>query len=338
MFDATSWEMAFPSFMEPEILVQQNQKSDFPLLLAGRAPRAKLSPEDKWVYLRSLAVRTNVSSGQSGQNQVPGVSMEVALASAPAYLQQLRAQYDHHQTAMAARWNTSIVEASRLAMQQGHYQMLRGKTLFGELPANGEGLLNATGATSINLPVDPYGNSTFSTYDNNAMGLFILGIVAALKNRMYQMGMPTRVAVLGPQQDVSRWQYQGIVQLTSYQRAGAGTATIAELVQDILKSNGDSIEWGYDDTLIGAGAGGTDAILFVVPEIKRPDTAGLSTNRFGAITNGFMDCTVQYVDTIAPFEFPCAMPGGATDVLSEMTATTGWAPRPEGVTVLSGAP
>ena len=60
--DASSWVMANPSRTEPEILLQYNQKSDFEELLAGGTIRNTLGQEDKYVYLRSLGVKTKVSS------------------------------------------------------------------------------------------------------------------------------------------------------------------------------------------------------------------------------------------------------------------------------------
>jgi hypothetical protein len=333
--DATSWVMANPSFMEPELLLQYNQKSDFVKLLSGGAPRVKLGSEDKYVYLRQLAVRTKVSSGQAGSNQLPSCSITTGLASAPTYLQQVRAEYDHHQTAMMAQWGTSIVEAQRLAMRQGHYQLLRNKALYGEFPSNGEGLLNSTGATTISLPADPYGNTTISTYDNGAMALFLLQIIQQLLARTYQLGQPQEIVVLGPQQDIGLWQYQAIVQLTAFQRAGAGSATTSGTVQDILETNGVTIKWGYDDTLIGAGSGGTDALLFIIPELKKPEGEGWNTNEFARLGPGFNANTLMYSDVVAPIEIPTPLPGGAIDILSEMRATSGWAVRPEAVTILS---
>jgi hypothetical protein len=334
-FIATSWEMAHPSFLEPELLLQYNQKSDFIKLLAGGAPRARLSEVDKWVYIKQLAVRTKVSSGQSGSNQVPSCSITTGLASAPVYLQQVRAEYDHHQTAMAAAWGTSIVEAERLAMRQGHYQLLRNKALFGEFPSNGEGWLNATGATTITLPADSFGNQSISTYDNGQMAIYLLSIIQQLLSRTYQLGQPQRIEILGPQQDIGIWELQGIVQLTSYQRPGAGSATIAGTVKQVAAEFGVEIGFGYDDTLIGAGAGGTDAILFMMPEIEKPSTEGISTNAFAGIAPGFNACSVMYTDRVAPVEIPTPLPGGAIDVFSEMKSTSGWMPRPEALTIMS---
>lgn len=333
--DGTSWVVAHPSFMEPELVLQYNQKSDFIKLFAGGAPRVRLGAEDKYVYLRQLAVRTKVSSGQAGANQLPSVSITTGLASAPTYLQQVRAEYDHHQTAIMAAWGVSIVEAQRLGMRQGHYQLLRNKALYGEWPANGEGLLSSTGATYTTLPADPYGNQRVSTYDNGAMALYLLTLVQQLKARTYQLGMGQKIVVIGPQQDLGIWEYQGIVQLTSYQRPGAGSATITGTVKEIVESNGDEILFGYDDTLIGAGAGGTDAILIVMPEVKKPEGPGWNTNEFARLEPGFNACTVMYSDVAAPIEIPTPLPGGAIDILSEMRATAGWAIRPEAVTVLS---
>jgi hypothetical protein len=336
-FEATTWAMTHPSLMEPDILLQYNQKSDFRKLLAGGAPRVKLGSEDKNVYLRQLAVRTKVSSGQAGANQVPSCSITTGLASAPTYVQQVRGEYDHHQTAMAAAWGTSIVEATRLAMWQGHYQLLRNKALYGELPSNGEGFLNSTGATTTSLPPDPYGNTTISTYDNGAMALFLIGIIQQILSRTYQAGMPQEFVILGPQQDLLLWQMQGIVQLTSYQRPGAGSDTIAGELGAILEKNGHKLTMGFDDTLIGAGSGGTDAILFVMPEVKKPEGDGWNTNEFARVQPGFNANTLMYSDVIAPIEIPTPLPGGAIDVFSELRATSGWAPRPESITILSAA-
>jgi hypothetical protein len=323
--------------MEPELLLQYNQKSDFIKLLAGGAPRVKLGQEDKQVYLRQLAVRTKVKSNAAGSNQLPSCSITTGLASAPTYLQQVRAEYDHHQTAMAAHWGTSIVEAQRLAMRQGHFQLLRNKALYGEFPSNGEGFLNATGATTITLPPDSLGDTTISTYDNGQMALFLLSIFQQLKARTYQLGKPQRFVILGPQQDLGIWEYQGIVQLTSYQRAGAGSATIAGELRNVLAENGDELIIGYDDTLIGAGAGGTDAILFIMPEVEKPGGSEWDTNEFAKVAPGFNACTLMYSDVAAPIEIPTPLPGGAIDIVSEMRATSGWAPRPEAITILSAA-
>jgi hypothetical protein len=37
----------------------------------------------------------------------------------------------------------------------------------------------------------------------------------------------------------------------------------------------------------------------------------------------------------APRELPCPLPGGAIDITSELRATSGWAVRPEALTIIS---
>lgn len=332
--DATSWVMTHPSHMEPGIVLQQNQKSDFPIALSGGRMRVQLGSEDKNVYLRQLAVRTQISSGQAGSNQIPSCSITTGLASAPTYLQQVRTEYDHHQTAMMAQWGISIVEGERLAMRQAHFIGLRNKALFGMIPANGEGIVNATGAITLALPADTFGDQTISSYDNGQMLLFLLGILQALKSRTYQFGRPSRFVILGPQQDVGYWEMTSIVQLTSYQRPGGGTATVAQSLKSVLKEANCELVFGYDDTLIGQGPGGTDLILFIMPEIETPDGPEPNTNAFAGLGPSFNHNVLMYADVAAPVEIPTPLPGGAIDVLSEMRATTGWVIRPECVTIL----
>ena len=101
--------------------------------------------------------------------------------------------------------------------------------------------------------------------------------------------------------------------------------------------NGDQIDWCYDDTLIGKGAGGTDAILIVMPEVEKPAVSGINTNEFAKLTPGLDACTLMFADMVAPREIPTPLPGGAIDVLSEMRSTAGWAVRPEAITILSMA-
>lgn len=335
--DATTWVMTHPSHMEPGIVLQYNQKSDFINLLSDRKLRVQLASEDKNVYIRQLAVRTKVSSGQAGSNQLPSCSVTTGLASAPTYLQQVATQYDHHQTAMMALWGTSIVEVQRYAMQQGHYISLRNKALYGVNPANGEGIVNSTGITTTALPADSFGDQRVTTYDNGQMLELLLGIVQSMRQRTMQFGMPSRVEIVGPQQDIGYWEQTAIVQLTSYQREGAGTATVGQALKSVLASAGVELTFGYDDSLIGQGPGSTDLILFVLPEVKKPTGPAPNTNRFADVLPGFNDNVIMYSDVAAPIEIPTPLPEGAIHVLSEMRATTGWTIRPEAVSILYAA-
>jgi len=330
-----SWTQVHPSFIEPDILLPYNQASGAFETLAGGDPRVRIGNEDLYVYIKRFDIRTRVASGQSAYNQLPNVNVAMNTISVPTYLNRVRAEYDHHDTAATAEWGASIVEVQRLGMRQGHFQLLRNMLLYGMNPGNNEGLLNAPGATTVSLPADGGGNTTFVTYDNGQLAIFFLTQIAALKARTMQFGMPNRFVVLGPARILGGMATQNIVQLTAFQRPGAGSATTKGVIDIVETDNGDQIAWAYDDTLIGKGAGGTDAILLIMPEVQKPVGRPFNTNEFAQLSPGLDACSLQYLDMAAPREIPTPLAGGAIDVLSEWRATPGWLIRPEALTVIS---
>jgi hypothetical protein len=323
-----------PSYMMPETLLPYSQASGaFETLATGR-PMTRLSEGDLVAYIKRADIRTRMAASQAAYNSLPSVGIAMSMISTATYLMRVRAEYDHHDTAAMDRWNMPIVEAQRLGMRQGHFQLARLALLYGFNPANGEGLVNANGATAVNLPNDSNGNFTVVTYDNGQMGLFIVQQVAALKSRTNNLGIGRTFTILGPQRTLSQFEYN-VVQLTQFQRPGGGTHSTAGLIKDVLEMNGDTIIWTYDDTLIGKGAGGNDAVLLVMPEVEKPQGHKFNTNEFAKVAPGLDACTIQLADMAAPREIPTPLPGGAIDVLSEMRITSGWAVRPEAVTIIS---
>lgn len=332
---ASAFVTVNPSFMEPEIILPISQASGAFDTLAEGGPRVRLAEGDLQVYMKRLDMRVKMTAGTSGANQLPGVSLAASQISTPTYLQKVRAEYDHHDVAAAGRWGFALPEAYRLSMWQGHFQLARDALLYGFQPANGEGLLNTSGATALNLPADQYGNDTVRTYDNGEMAFFLLQQIADIKTRTNQLGIGRKFTILGPQRVLGAFEYPGIVQLTQYQRVGAGSLPTAGVVKETLMANGDQIIWAYDDTLIGQGAGGTDAVLIVMPEVEQPDQSGINTNVFASLSPGNPTCTTMYADMAAPKEIVSPLAGGATDVLTEWRITSGWAVRPEAVTIVS---
>jgi hypothetical protein len=132
-------------------------------------------------------------------------------------------------------------------------------------------------------------------------------------------------------------EYQNIVQLVQFQRAGAGSTTTVGLVKDVLAMNDDDIMWCYDDTLIGQGTGGgnNDLVLLVMPEVKKPNGGKINTNEIAKLAPGIEACTLMYCDMAAPREIPTPLAGGAIDVLSEWRITSGWGVRPEAITKMT---
>jgi len=322
----------------PEAILQYNQVSGAFGTLASGGIQSRLSEGDLYAYVKKVEVRTKVAQAQMAANMLPSVQITTSMGSIPTYLLRTRAEYDHHDTAAMGKWDMALPELHRLGMRQGIFQQMRSLLLNGARPAKGEGLLNAVGATAVSLPADTNGHTTILTYDNGQMALFLLAQIAALKTRTYQLGMPSKIVILGPQRVLSTWTYQGIVQVTSYQRPGGGTAAVGAVVELQAAENGDEIEWAFDDTLIGKGTGGRDAVIITIPEVQKPEgpvSNGINTNEVANLANGNKAVNLMLCDMAAPREIPTPLPGGAIDVLAELRVTPGWNLRGEGVTILS---
>ena len=325
-----------PSFTEPNIIMQVDQSSGFVHTLSGSNPQVKLGSEDKAVYIRTAQVRTSMVQNPATGNVIPNPNITMGMIQCPTYNQRIQTIYDHHDTALAGQWGLGLPEAYKYAMQQGHHLLLRDRCLYGALPGYGEGIINTAGATAITLPPDQFGNTTSVAYDPGQMALFLLQQILAIKTRTSQLGTPRRFVFLGPQRTLGTFEYN-VVQVTSYQRAGAGTASTVEMLKNVAaEAGGDTIEWVYDDTLINQGAGGnTDLVILIMPEIEPHLKQPLDTNMFAKLSQGFNDCSLMYTDMAAPMEIPCPLPGGAIDILTEMRASPGWVVRPEVLQLIS---
>lgn len=332
---ATSFQKLHPSFEEPEFLVQYSQTSGYAGLLAGDGIRARMAEDDLLVYFKQLNLRTKMSAGQSSFDELPGVDIKANMISTATYMLRAGAQWDRHDVNAGARWGLPVPEAYRLGLRQANFQYARDIALFGAQPQYGEGFLNAPTATSINLPPDSFGNSTVQSYDNGQMAFFISNVILGIKTRTLQLGIGKRFTILGPQRTLGEFEYN-VVQLTQFQRPGAGTESTAGTVKEILMKNGDTLEWAYDDTLIGAGFGGADAVLVGMPEVTMPRRMGpVNTNIFAGITPNNPLCLTQYSDKAAPTEIISPLAHGATDMVMEWRLTSGYAPRGEALTIIS---
>ncbi|MHB1644411.1 MAG: hypothetical protein ACYCS8_17470 [Acidithiobacillus sp.] len=326
-----------PSFSEPELIVTYAQASGFAGTMAGSGLRVKLDPDDLYVYVNHLDIRTEAVSSQFGANWLPSATLQAQFEQAQTYVLRNRNDYDRRMIAAAGRYAVSLPEATELGQRQGIFQQARSLYLYGYDAANGEGILNTTGATAVTLPADSSGDTTVTTYSPNDMYQFLLSQVVDLQTRMFQSGaqISNRIVFLSPQREFLTFQNAAVVQTTSYQRPGGGTNTVAGSMQKILEEAGNTVEWHYDDTLIGKGAGGTDAIILCIPEVEVPDMPGINTNVFGKLQPATKAVNVMYADVAAPIKIQTPIPdGGITQVL-EQRVTAGWCWRPQGVTILS---
>lgn len=322
-----------PSYSEPGLVLTWAQPSGAFKLLPGGNPKNTLGQNDKFVYVSALDIRTDATAGQAAFNLLPSATFNATLYSTPTYLVATRAIYDHHQTADAAQWNVSLPKAQELGARQGIFQYMRTAELYGINAASGEGLLNSANATNVTLPPDSYGNDTSQTYDNGDMAFWLAGQTTDLETNTFQQG--AKIVIVGPQRILRPWQRQDIVQLTSYQRTGAGTDSTAGLLQHIVENDGGSLEFYYDDTLEGKGAGGADMVIMTIPEIKKLHNYDINTNDFANLMPSIEDVNTMYTDMAAPRKISTPIPDGGINERYEIRITSGWNLRPEALFLLS---
>ncbi len=325
-----------PNFTEPGLIITYAQASGaFRATLPGGDPKVKIGDDDLFVYVNALDLRTEAVGAQAAGNFLPSVSLVGTFYKTATYLIRNRCLYNHHDTAAAANYAVALPAALELAQRQGIFMQERNMLLYGFNAANGEGLMNAAGATAVTLPADTYGHTTVRTYDPGQLAIFFLDEIVNLITGMFQSGMPFEVNLLGPQRILNQMSLAGIVQITSYQRTGAGTESVSGMIKDMVGRNGGTFNWFYDDTLIGQGAGGADALIMTIPEIEVPTMAGINTDAFGNLMPGINYVNAMYSAFAAPIKIPTPVPdGGITEVLETRT-TSGWNLRPQGLYILS---
>jgi hypothetical protein len=336
---APSFVTVNPNFMMPELILQYSLASGAFNTLATENPMPRLGESDLYVYAKKVQLTTQVSANQSTSNNLPSASVVPSMISTATYRLQTRAQYDGFDEAAAGHWNIALPEAMRLAARQGIAQQLRNALLYGYNPANGEGLLNTSGATTATLGADSNGQTGYSTWDSGQLAQYLLNLIGSLKTRTLQIGQPLRLVFLAPQRFISQISYSGVVSLTQFQRVGAGVETAAGLIETVAKwAGGDEVVFCVDDTLIGQGAGGTDAIILIAPELKIPKAnATINTNVFATLTPNITATSLMLCDMAAPREIPTPLPDGAITTLYTLRSTSGWSIRPEALTILSAA-
>lgn len=334
---APGYVRVHPAFEEPDILLQIAQASGFANLLADERIRVELAEGDLAVYIKRMNVRTAAAGSQSSFTLTAAEFINMSLMSIATYHFSNRAVWARNDEAAASRWGFALPQALELAQEQALYQTARDIFLYGAIPSNGEGLLNAPGAVNVTIPADSNGNTTLTNYDNGEMAQFFLQTIVNMIVSMYQAGLPQRIEILGPQRDILYMQQVGIVQLVQFQRPGAGTDTTAGMIEKIQETAGNKIGWQVDDTLIGKGAGGTDAIVITIPKVVNPEQKPLNTNIFGKVTPNLDNNILMYGDMIRPRKIISPAPYGMTEQIKEWRLSPGWATRGQAVTILNMA-
>ncbi|WP_336240448.1 hypothetical protein [Citrobacter werkmanii] len=329
--------MVSPSMVMPDIVMQYSMRSGAFDVLPGGAPAVRIGSNDLVVYQKYLKMTSQVQAGQSLPGQAPSSSVTGGYDQMMTYRIYTRSQYSYLDTEAAGAWGYSLPEALRLSNRQGHAQQLRNMLLYGVNAANNEGLAHSPNAITANLGNDSQGNTGYRTWDSGELAIFLLDLIATQKTRMLLLGQPLKTVVLAPQRFLQSLSWTGVVQLTSFQRAGSGSATAGQMIKDIAEGvNDDQIAFCADDTLIGKGAGGADLIMISNPELQVPEGQGnINTNIFATLTPNQQAVNMMFTDVAAPTEIPSPMPDGGITTLYTERSTPGWNLRSEGLTLLS---
>ena len=338
---APSFVTVSPNYFMPDMIMQYSMASGAFETLATQNPMPRLGESDLYVYAKKIQLTTQVASNQATSNQLPSASVIPSLISTPTYRIQTRAQYNHFDESATGQWGYSLPQAMRLAARQGIAQQLRNALLYGVNPAiSGEGLINTAGATTTSLGADTNGSVGYNNWDSGQLAQFLLNMIGTMKTRVNLIGTPLRLVFLAPQRFISQITYAGVVSLTQFQRIGAGVDTAAGLVKTVSEwAGGDNVTFAADDTLIGQGAGGTDAILLVAPELEvRNINNTINTNIFATLTPNLTATSLMLCDVAAPTEYPTPIADAGITTLYTMRSTSGWGIRPEAITILSASP
>jgi len=326
---------AQPSYTMPGMVVQQSLVSGFTTLLGGGNVQARLNTTDVAVYMNSLKMKANSVISQNPANSLPmGAEFIPEMRSIPTYFIRAKAEYDSHDVAMAGTWNVSLEQAIKLALKQSHFERIRDAALYGVNASNNEGILNAPNIFPESLPADSHGNTGWIDYDNGELLTWLLQRINDLTARTFTSGAPVRLAALMPVRLLNKLT-TGIVQLTSYQREGAGSNSVEGSLQAVLQWNGKDIEFGVDNTLIGKGDGGTDGIILCIPELVDQSDNAFNTNVFASLQPNISANIVQMCDTPEPVFKTVPLSLDNNEIMSEQKIIPAWGIRPEAITFIS---
>ncbi|CAI3954116.1 unnamed protein product [Commensalibacter communis] len=327
-----------PNFQDPRPVVDLFQRSGAMKVLPDGHPKSGINFTDKMVYVNRLTLKTQNSISQDSQNQLVGADIIMSQMQTAVYLLQVAVSYNRHEAGAVSNYGVSLPQAYSLGLNQSIYNQLRHLLLYGFQPEFGEGLLNAPGIKKTVLPPDDNNTKDIKNMISGHISTVILNEIQDIISRTQQSGMKNVITILAPQRVLNLFAFAKIVNLATFQLAGSGTATIKGQLDAVLKDNDTVLLWQYDDTLESKGDNSTDAVIITLRQLD------LSGQDVYANTNIFADsithndaCNAMYTDLPAPLEIISPLPGGATHLQKELSATSGWALRPEATTVLSVA-
>ena len=319
-----------PSFSDPNVVIQRSQVSGFPALFNGLD--TKLNETDLNVYYDKIAFTTQAQASQNQTGFLPSGSIVASTYGMPVYALKTISIIDREASFSAANYNIGLMEARKLLHRQSIFQAMRQAALFGIIPSNNEGITNSPNVLKQTLPADSFGNF-FQLYNPNELFVYFLNnIIVPLQRATFSGGLRPRIVMLGTQRMLLAMNNAKIVELTSFQREGAGTASVGSsiVLQGGQGSYGYEVQFEFDDTLEGVGPGGTDILIATIPSLENNPETAFNTNAMSAgLVNEMTDNNKMYISGAAPVEVESPASQGATELYSYLRVTPGVAIKPE---------
>ena len=294
--------------------------------------KQNLSETTQQVLKFALGVTTNGQMGQGNAYNVPSLSYTSELMSTPVYTFNVQYSINRDAAAMAANYGADEAALQQWLAEKALFIQTMGAVIDGVNPAIGEGLLNTTDRTSeVLLASDLTGETDLDLQDK---GEVRDAVFRHLNNLLQRSGMQTAkgfaIGAIGAQ---NIWgELNGSpIQLTSAQRAGAGTMTVWQAIEEWAERYQAKIFTGMSDKLLGKGINGTDAFVLFLHGIKRSSMNQFDVNKTAPVP---IENNVMSIYTMPPIEEPIQQHGGLhIHVKARMTGL--WAYRGKAITVLS---
>lgn len=326
------------TYQSPNFLLTKVLRSGAFRLLGEARPRAMplATPQ---VMIRTLTNRGEAMVGENVTRNLPIGTLPVLGAFyIPTYSIASTVMYNSIDSLRSKENSYDLRSMLDDGMKQTFRLTERNLLIYGAKNAPNEGILNAVGAYAHTLDPDQFGVSNISNMDQGYLATALSGLASDIVQKAMAVGEPTRLVILAPQRIITVLTSRKVVQLTDYQRPGAGVAGAGEMAAALLANISVNFELAVDDSLIGKGKNGTDLIIIGVPEIP-PDSGEInSTNAvYAGFPNKENGCIVQYTDSYMPIAKSAITFPGELQVVYSKNTTSGIVVRPELFSLISVA-
>ena len=262
----------YPSSQAPGAIIQSINFKPFWRMTNRGAINRILKPTDKAFYAMTVTPTARAVWSQDNIYGLPSCDYSVSQIQTPVIRIGNQATWTPEDNELAGEYNIPHADLLMAIQMQGLSEFMARVMFYGINSTTG--IFNTGQLMAGNLPPDSLGNSTILTY--NAASLFqyfqtkFAEIKAAMRNNVDSIVVYTSTRIW------TQIVTAKIVSLTSYQIAGAGTATVVEASSNIEGSLGMKLYFACDDNMQGVnGNANTDYIVISAVSTTPSDTLGI---------------------------------------------------------------